>query len=399
MPKHFFAFVFLVSIISLPAFSQESQDSVIRQANIRHSSKGFEFSTSDGNFLLQFASRLQFRFASPSDQNPVTFDDFDDQNQRLFKINRARLKIGGHAYRPWLKYYFEYELSQSNLLDFRVMVEKWPFLNFKFGQWKVEFTRERFISSGEQQLVERSLINRAFTLDRQQGMTIYGNLDGGGIAHFDYWVAMLTGTGRGASSNDDSKLMYFGRLQWNLLGRPVPFEGGDMEISELPAALLAFAAVTNTSPYTRFSQAGGGYLEGFEDGLPGQYTVNQFQVETAFDFKGFSYASEFHKKYILNNQTNITTDLGGYYIQAGYFVHQALEFWPEKLEIATRFAQYRPDLSIPENRQTELALAFNYFFAGHKNKLTTELTRFLFQDNTLTQSDETRIRVQYDISF
>jgi len=138
MSTHLFLFLLLVFCFTLPGLSQESPDTTIWQANIRHSSKGFEFSTSDGNFLLQFASRLQFRFASPSDQNPVTFDDFDDQNQRLFKINRARLKIGGHAYKPWLKYYFKYELSQSNLLDFRVMAEKWPFLNFKFGQWKVE---------------------------------------------------------------------------------------------------------------------------------------------------------------------------------------------------------------------------------------------------------------------
>lgn len=399
MSKHSAVLIFFFLLVSRATLAQEDQDTLVRQPAIRHSSKGFEFMTSDGKFLLQFASRLQFRFASPGDQNPLTFDDFEDENTRLFKINRARLKIGGHAYQPWLKYYFEYELAQGNLLDFRVMIEKWSWLNLKFGQWKVEFTRERFISSGEQQLVDRSLINRAFTLDRQQGATVYGNLDGGGMANFDYWVAILTGTGRGASANDDSKLMYFGRLQWNLLGRPVPFEGGDMDISEKPAAILAVAGVTNTSPYTRFSQSGGGYLEGFEDGLPGQYTVNQFQLESALNYRGFSWASEYHRKYILDNITDTTTELGGYYVQAGYFVHQLWDFWPEKLEAAIRYAQYRPDESIDENRQRELALAFNYFFAGHKNKLTAELTRFLFQDNTLPQGNETRIRVQYDISF
>ncbi|WP_111671610.1 porin [Algoriphagus litoralis] len=381
------------------SFGQAATDSLPAQGKFYHSSKGFEFSDASGKFLIQIASRLQFRFSSPDDQNPVTFDDFTNENQRLFKINRARLKIGGHAYQPWLKYYFEYELGQSNLLDFRVMLEKWPWLKFKLGQWKVEFTRERLISSGEQQLVDRSLINRQFTLDRQQGITVYGNLDGGGIANFDYWVAILTGTGRGSTANDDNRLMYFGRFQWNFLGREVPFEGGDLEISEKPAGVIALAGATNTSPYTRFSQSGGGSLEGFENGLPGQYLVKQFQLESAFNYRGFSWASEWHRKQIQDNINLTTTTLAGYYLQAGYFPHLVFNFWPEKMEIATRFAKYRPDITIPNNQQKEFAVALNYFFVAHKNKLTVELTRFEFQDQSLPQSDETRIRVQYDISF
>lgn len=140
----------------------QSQEDSSKMVSIKYGNKGFEFQTHDNKFLLQIQSRLQFRFATPTDQDPVTFDDFDESNMRLFKINRARLKVGGHAF-PWLKYYWEYELSQSNLLDFRIMLEKWDWLSLKVGQWKVEFTRERFISSGEQQMMERSLINRPFT--------------------------------------------------------------------------------------------------------------------------------------------------------------------------------------------------------------------------------------------
>lgn len=393
---------FIFAVVCHSAVSAQTaavpQDTV-QKIQLTHSNKGFVFTTTDEKFQLQIASRLQFRFATPDDQNPLTFDDFTGQNSRLFKINRARLKVGGHAYQTWLKYYFEYELSQSNLLDFRVMIEKFPWLNFKVGQWKVEFTRERFVSSGEQQLVDRSLINRAFTLDRQQGATIYGHLDGGGMANFNYWLAVLTGNGRGAVTNDDNNLMYFGRAQWNFLGRPVPFTSGDVDISAAPEASLAFAAATNTSQYTRFSQAGGGSLEGFENGAPGQYSVNQFQIETAFNFRGFSWVSEFHRKEIQDNNSGQVTDLGGYYLQAGYFPHEILAFWPKKLEIASRFARYRPDLDIRDNNQTEFAIAFNWFFVGHKNKLTAELTRFTFEDVTLPQNNETRFRVQYDISF
>ncbi|WP_296698163.1 porin [Algoriphagus sp.] len=394
-------FFFLIFNFSLAQENDSSKlTSITKEKAIKHTSKGFVFTTADEKFELQLASRLQFRFAAPDDQDPITFNDFRNQDVRLFKINRARLKIGGHAYQPWLKYYFEYELGQSILLDFRIMLEKWPWLNFKAGQWKVEYTRERFISSGNQQLVDRSLLNRTFTVDRQQGVSIYGNLNGGGSANFDYWLGVFTGTGRGSRFNDDSKMMYFGRFQWNIFGREVPFSGGDLQVSEKPAALIALAGITNTSPYTRFSSSGGGNLAGFEGTNDGQYTIKQYNIETAFNYKGFSWASEFHRKNIVDNfEDSGSTNLGGYYLTAGYFPYQIFNFWPKPLEIAMRYAEIRPDLTITKNKQKELALAFNWFFVGHLNKLTTEITKFTFEDQALPQSDELRFRLQYEISF
>src|SRR5690606_31324164 len=127
--------------------------------------------------------------------------------------------------------------------------------------------------------------------------------------------------------------------------------------------------------------------------------VKQYQIETAFIYKGFSWASEFHRKNIYDNFDESGTDLGGFYIAAGYFPSQVLGFWPEPLEIATRYAVVRPDLQINRNKQREVALGFNWFFAEHKNKLTTEITRFTFEDKELSQDDELRFRLQLDISF
>lgn len=198
--------------ISVQAQFEKDTSKII---TFRYGDKGIELRTKDNKFLFQLQSRLQFRFSTPNDQDPLTYDDYSQDKQTTFKINRARLKVGGHAFEPWLQYYWEYELSQSNLLDFRIMIEKWKWMSFKVGQWKVEYTRERFISSGEQQTVDRSFINREFTVDRQMGVEVYGHLKGRGIADFNYWAAALTGTGRGNTANDDNNLMYFGRAQWN----------------------------------------------------------------------------------------------------------------------------------------------------------------------------------------
>lgn len=400
-PSHISKFLLLTTLLlaSVKGFSQQGKDTT-KLMTVRYGNKGIELQTRDDKFLFQLQSRLQFRFSTPYDTDPLNYDDYSQDAQTAFKINRARLKVGGHAFEPWIKYYWEYELSQSNLLDFRIMIEKWDWLSFKIGQWKTEFTRERFISSGEQQMVERSLINRPFTVDRQLGVELYGHLKGKGIADFNYWVAALTGTGRGSSINDDNNLMYFGRAQWNFLGRFLEFEGSDLEFHEEPTPIIAFSAITNRSPYTRFSQSGGGSLDGFEDGLPGQYRVNQWNLETALMYRGFSWQSEWHTKEIIDkNNNNGMTVMKGYYVQAGYFFHDLFEWWPKKMEMAARHAAYRPDNSIRENRQDESTLGFNWFFKGHKNKLTSEVTYFSSQDKTLSLQQGWRFRIQWDISL
>ncbi|WP_202409414.1 OprO/OprP family phosphate-selective porin [Hufsiella arboris] len=380
---------------------QEEESDTTKTATVRYNpEKGFEFKTRDDKFLLQIRSRLQFRFATPEDQDPVTFDDFKGDNKASFKINRARLKVGGHAFKPWLKYYWEYELSQSNLLNYTIMVEKWDWLKFMVGQFKVEYTRERRISSGEQQMVDRSIINREFTLDRQQGVEVYGRLKGKGVADFNYWAGVLTGTGRGNSENDDNHLMYFGRLQWNFLGRYLDFVGSDLEDHKKPVGLLAVNVVTNQSPYTRFSQAGGGSLAGYEDGGPGQYRVNQFNFESAFMYRGFSWQSEFHRKDVINTYDNNRKDeLHGYYIQAGYFFHNAIKWWPKPLELAVRNAGYMPNQEADQTKKRETSAAVNWFFNGHANKLTFETSYFNYDKTGGIPADEWRFRVQWDISF
>lgn len=372
-------------------------------AKFEHNSNGFEFTSQDRKFQLQIAGRLQFRFATPNDQDPITFDDFDTEEKNIFKINRARLKVGGYSYQPWLKYYFEYEVGASRLLDFRIMVEKWPWLNFKLGQWKTEYSRERSISSGKQQMMERSIINRPFTLDRQQGVSVYGHLEGPGFADFNYNLAVLTGSGRGTSDNDDKNLLYSGRLQWNFLGEGVAMSGSDLEFHEKPAASLAWAGATNTSQFTRFSSQGGGSLTGYEEGAPGQYTIDQWLIESALKFRSFSWHSEFHNKKIQDNVNLRESKMVGWFGQGGYILNpnkNEEEHGNPLVEIAVRYAHYRPNMRLPMNSEEEFSLAVNCFFNEHLNKLTADVTVFEFDLESINrEAAGWRFRIQYDFSF
>ncbi|RDV24533.1 porin [Alteromonas aestuariivivens] len=351
---------------------------------------------------MQIRGRLQLRYSNTNDSQPVTIQDYEQVYGDEFGINRARLKIGGHAYQPWLKYYLEYELQQGYLLDYRVMIEKYDALKFKAGQWKFEYSRERSISSGGQQMLDRSIINRVFTIDRQQGAAIYGRLNAGSPLDVNYWLGIGTGTGRGSNQNDDRNALYYGRLQWNVFGEEMGFKASDLKLRDKPLGSIAVAGSTNRSAYTRFSSSGGGQLPFFDGGEDSQYDIEQYLIETAFMYKGFSWQSEYHEKTVtdrLNN--NEETDLDGYYVQAGYFFNQMFDWWPAPLEAAFRYASFdESSATESDTSHSEQSLALNWFFNGHNNKVTTDITRFdIEQVGELSSPDRWQFRVQWDVSF
>ena len=360
--------------------------------------KGFEFHFQDDEYLLYIDFRGQFRAAYPASNFPTNEDDFSDEDIFL-GISRARIKFGGYVGKPYFKFYLEQDVRGGNLLDFRAEIEKLSYLKFRVGQWKARYSRERIISSGKQTGLERSLINRVFTIDRQQGIGLYGNLDGGGAANFNYWAEVLTGNGRGSSLSDDDDLMYMLRLQWNPNGKELGFSGSDLKFHEKFVSSVAVAGVTNTSAYTRFSTSGGGQLYGYEPGVGGQYKVDQFLFETAFKYRGLSFDQEFHIKNIDDRVNLEETKLIGNYFQVGYFFHYLFPKFPKPMEVFARQAFYDPDTNISGNNNYEYTFGLNWFFKGHRNKLTIDYSYLDFNQFDPEASTENMVRIQWDVSI
>ena len=394
---HFFL---LAACFCLEGHGQVPEDSTKAESHrfLSYGGKGFIFSDPSGNYLMNLEFRGQFRLSYPTDTDPISLSDYQDEQVKL-GVRRARLKVGGHSFKPWFKYYLEYELFSSNLLDFRLMYEKVPWLKIKVGQWKVQYNRERIISSGKQQTMERSILTRAFTVDRQQGVSVFGHLEGEGMANFNYWFSVFMGTGRGNPVNDDNHLMYMTRLQWNFMGESLKFSSSDLEFHEDFTGLLAIAGVTNRSPYTRFSQSGGGQLEGFDPGDAGQYRVNQLMQESAGKYKGFSWQQELHYKQIRDYVNGTVTDMAGNLIQAGYFFHHLWDVIPDNVEFYGRQAFYLTDLNVSDQLQKEVSFGFNWFIQGHRIKLTAEASHLSSDFVSQGTMDGWRYRFQLDVSF
>lgn len=401
--------------------------------------KGFRLESRDGNFQTNLQWRAQFRYSNPRDGDPRQIAAFEEDSDSDFKPRRLRMKIGGHGFKPWLKYYFEVDLqptadpeadaqsSGARVITWRADVAKWKAATLRLGQWKIDYNRERVDSSGRQQFVERSIVNRVFTIDRQIGMQLRGHLFEGSRADMRYYAGIYNGEGRGFENEGDYH-MYSGRLQWNFLKRDLKWRQSDVKFHEEPTGSFALAATTNTGRCTRWSTSGCGRLDGFESPLlaeEDQYETNQWVQEIAFKYRGLSIQQEYHQKKIDDKVNANKFDLDGLYVQTGYFFHGLWDAFPEKMELALRYAELKepnsglragfdPDDNPVEttpanpnidNKRKEYTAAINYFFNGHRNKLTFDYS-YLTLDNGLYNDvfgdktfNEDRVRLQWDVSF
>ena len=359
---------------------------------------GIAFASEDGRHSIHLWFRGQLRYSTPFDTPPLTPEQFERGDVSTFNLRRVRLKLGGNVYRKWLGYYLEYDFKSNALLDLRFTLSPRPWLQLRAGQWKANFNRERVDSSGRQQFAERSIVTRVFTIDRQPGVMVFGRLLADRPADSWYYLGVFNGNGRNGI-NDDTSMMWLARYQWNFLGRDLRFSQSDVEFHEKPTGSLAFAVVGNESPYTRFSTSGGGQLPGFEDGIVGQYGLLQYVEETAFKYRGFSFQHEFHWKEIEDNVNETLTRMRGTYLQIGYFPWGGAERALSALELAGRYAWVDPDTAVRDDDRREWTLAANWFFSGHDNKLTLDLSR-LEQDVPAAETlHDNRLRIQWDISF
>jgi len=396
--------------------------------NLGYGSKGFEIRTRDGRYSTQLQWRVQMRYSNPISGDPSE-DEFvgskqvTDQPESSFQIRRARIKVGGHGYKPWIKYYIEYDFPSSRLLDWRIMIEKYNWLQLRVGQWKVNYNRERVDSSGKQEFVERSIVNPTFTIDRQIGAMLYGHLFRGTMADTWYYAGVFNGRGRG-QVNDDERMMWMGRLQWNFLGRDLKFSQTDVEFHEKPTASVSFAGYTTRTDCTRYSSVGCVDLPGFsgaggDDNANGRYNLVGMQQGFAFKWRGWDIQQEYHWKQIDDEQfpagcesppfgtgqagcQGPRTNLMGSYVQSGIFPHHIIsKSIPDKLHMGFRYAFVDPNISSEFDLNQEYTFVVNWFFAGHRNKLTFDTSRLTLDNRPEDGGFQAiqRFRLQWDISF
>ena len=145
--------------------------------------KGIQLMGKDSSYYLKFGFRFQNLFTSQWDVVGDDLGSLDNYSSGIL-IRRSRLKFDGWAFNPKLKYKLELGLSNRDhgggsgsefrgtanmILDAFVSWNFYKNLSIQFGQAKLPGNRERVISSGNLQLVDRSRLNSRFNIDRDVG--------------------------------------------------------------------------------------------------------------------------------------------------------------------------------------------------------------------------------------
>ncbi len=359
---------------------------------------GISFESDDTRHALDVWFRGQIRFSTPFDGDPDRVGEFDQSPGSDFDIRRARLNVRSRLFSPKVQFSYVQELSgDTPLLDLELDVALGESALLQIGQYKIPYNRERVDASSDQQFVERSIATYAFTLDRQRGVTLRRRWAAGTHWQNRIIAGVYEGTGRSADQSADEPMTMI-RWEWDFLGEALPYSQSDLAMRPTPAASLAFGTARVDGPYTRFSTAGGGQLDGFEPGDSTRYSIEQWLQEFAWHYRGFSLQQEYHVKTVVDRDLQRESELSGGYVQAG-------KIWPVELasrvlpiELALRYARIDWDLTALDRELTELTLALNVFFEGHRNKLTFDISRLDVVEATSAGHD-TRLRAQWEVSF
>jgi hypothetical protein len=383
--------------------------------------KGFYLESLDGKFHLAMSGRVQVLYTfndRESDVNTTaTTTSPGDRDTSSFRLRRGRLVWDGHAFTKDLKYHLNLETpgttQGTHLLDYYVNYSGLPeigkYVAIKGGQFKVPFSRQRLNSSSSFQLIDRSIVNDEFNLDRDVGVDFHRNLFG---EKFEYHLGIFTGHGTNRrTENADNNMLYVGRIAWHPFGF-FDYKETDYDHSKSLMATVGFAAAHNAGGEIRT----GAVRTAVSDDL----YMNLFTIDGGLKYKGFSLLTEAFLRSLrepagVSTRSNRTNGIG-YMVQGGYFVI------PKRLEVASRYAwldrefnKDKDDVAILVGEGTtrrtlgsdeEITFGLNYYFNGHKNKLQADVSRldqgFLRTSSASLVNDDKetwRFRLQYQLAF
>lgn len=353
--------------------------------------KGIEFVAKDSLFSMRFQFRMQNRAAmltrSDEDLSVETYE---------FRVRRVRLKMEGFVYSPKLTYKLQLAFSRGDMdwdmtqeshvntsvnvvRDAVVNFEPWKDVKFSFGQTKLPGNRQRVISSGDQQFADRSIVNAAFTLDRDFGF--FGSYKHN---YFAVLGAITSGEGRN-STVSNSGLSYTARLEALPLGsftNKNDYQEGDLEREQKPK--LSIGATYN---FNDDATRAGGQLG---RDLFAKTDMATLSLDLLFKYKGFALYSEFMQRNC-SNPITFTSDTSLIQpVYSGYgFLQQVSYLFKSNWEIALRYAEITPFSSVYNNdafptvnlrKNQEFQFGVTKYLYGHRVKVQGNLLYQLTSD-------------------
>jgi len=391
-----FTFILLVSIFQ--ASAQDITTNSFGNGIINSVAK-------DSSFSIKFGARFQSLYIS--NWRNSEFEGFKSESSN-FLIRRARLKFNGFAYSPKLEYKIELGLSNRDIsgaseftsgapryvLD---AVLKWNFFeNFVLwaGQAKLPGNRERVVSSGNLQFVDRSLLNSQFNIDRDLGVQLHHKINLGNQVVVKEAFALSQGEGRNVVTGNLGGYQYTGRFEVLPFGEFKDYSEASLERYQTPKLAIGVTYDYNHEAVKTRSNMGEYMFT--ENGLH-RTDITTFFADFMFKYKALSILGEFaHRdadKPIAAEKDGTPTEAivnvgNAINLQGGYLLDNNIEF-------VGRFTNVNED--IPGARfpnQNQYTLGISKYISKHKLKVQTDVS---FNDNPEPAMNNIVYRLQIDL--
>lgn len=361
----------------------------------------------DSTWTMKVGLRAQLLGSSSWEEN--------NGNETSFLTRRARLKFDGYAYSPKLKYKVELGLSNRDLsgasqytsnapryiLD---AVLQWNFYqNFElwFGQTKLPGNRERVISSGNLQQVDRSLLNSRFTIDRDFGFQLRHHFNLTETFIVKEIFSLAQGEGRNITTGNLGGHQYTGRIELLPFGNFASkgdYKGSDLKREKKPKLAIGLSYdYNNNAVKTRSNQGSYMTIDGADDAYF-ETNINTVFLDAMFKYNGVSLMAEYSDRtasdaFAKNSDGSLTGDevqVGkGLNLQMGYLFNN-------DIELSGRYTHIELDNNITgKNPESQYTLGLSKYIVGHKLKVQTDISHLEIEGS----NNKLMYRLQVDFHF
>ena len=367
------------------------------------------FTAKDSTFSVKFAPRIQGRYTANWDYNGTDYDDADLN----FLIRRARLKFSGFAYSPKLKYKIELGLSNRDIsganqynrntpryiLDAVIM---WNFYeNFELwaGQTKLPGNVERVVSSANLQLIDRSILNSRFNIDRDLGVQLRHHTALGGDFIMREKLAISQGEGRNVTEGNEGGLQYTGRVEFLPFGKFASkgdYFQGDLKREARPKLMVGLTYDFNQDAVKTRSNLGS-YMT-LSDGSLYETNITTFFADAMFKYKGFAFMGEYANR---DADAPVAIDIDGAtatgdIVSVGNaFNAQVSYLFKSNYELATRYSSINYDAVTGGDAQAQYTLGVSKYVVGHKLKIQADVSYGTMDGD----EDNIMLRTGFDLHF
>jgi len=367
------------------------------------------FIAKDSSFSVKFAPRMQSRFESKWNYEGQSYDS----KELNFLVRRARLKFDGFAFTKNLKYKLELGLSNrdiSGASDFnrntpRYILDAVVMWNFHkgfelwAGQTKLPGNIERVVSSANLQLIDRSLLNSKFNIDRDMGIQLRHKSRWGKTFVSREKFAISQGEGRNITEGNKGGLQYTSRLELLPFGE---FKSkGDYSQSDLSReeALKAMFSVTydyNQNAVKTRSNMGSYMFRA--DGSLFQTDISTWFVDAMVKYDGFALMGEYAKRSadeLFALQADGQTRTGDVVNVGSALNLQSSYLFQNNVELTVRYTTLDFSSVTKISDLSQLTFGLSKYVVGHKLKIQTDLS---FSQKNGNQ-DYVQFRTGFDLHF